>query len=170
VSKARVRAWAFVVSACVFPLSACFALGCRSDGGAKPDPRAVPSASAPSEEDPNLKKKVTEADCGRFAENGVGVVIAGFKDAMKACAPSERDALAAQLDSHRSEMRANALALCVKHVGEEYLAKDGACYLKAKAIDALVGCRFAPMKDPNDGDLLEAGRTLGKTCGRTPGP
>jgi hypothetical protein len=142
--------------------------GCRSEGRAQPDPKAAPSASVA--EDPNVKKKIGAAECAAWADNGVGVAIAGFKAAVKDCPVEAKDAFAAQLDSSRAELRANALATCSKHVGEEYVAKDGSCYLKAKTIAELAACNFSPMRDPNDTDLLTAAKTVGKSCGRVAGP
>jgi hypothetical protein len=140
---------------------------CKSDSTPKRDPSATPGTEAV--EDPNLRKKITANDCTKWAENGVTVVIAGFSEAVKDCPDDQKKAFVAQLESSRAEMRTSAVGRCAKHVGEEYVAKDGNCLFKAKTIPELTACNFAPINDPQDTDLPTAYATVRKTCGRVTG-
>lgn len=125
---------------------------CKSEASVKPDPKAAPSTSAPTE-DPNAKKKVTEADCTQWSSHGVDVFIADVSAAAKECPPEERAKLVPPLESQRAEMKKSAFEVCKKHLGEEYVAKDGLCFSLGETVAAFSACHFAPMTNPGDDDL-----------------
>jgi hypothetical protein len=149
-------------------LGATTVLGCGREGdrAPKPDPVASASASASADDDPNAKKKISKQDCERWSEHGVGVLLADVKEAAKACPAEQRDQLSFQFDGQRATLKQAALEVCTKHVGEDYVVKDGRCWALGKTARDLAACKFAPMTAEGDNDLGAAVASVRASCAK----
>ncbi|MGZ3454505.1 MAG: hypothetical protein ACXVEF_33165 [Polyangiales bacterium] len=135
-------------------------LGCKT--GDQPVSKDVaPSATV----SPTTKLVVRANDCAAWSDHAANVIADSFASVTKACPQAGTTEEFAAIAGGRVEMRAAALELCKKHVGEEFLAADSSCFTGAKTVEAMFACRFAPMSSPGDTDL---GKLLAKTrkdCG-----
>ena len=102
----------------------------------------------PTSGTPEAKRRVSKDDCAKWAPHGVEATYADSKAAGAGCTPEARKALADKIDGERPSVDAAALALCSKHLGEEYAPADARCYLAARTARALADCKFSPSHQP----------------------
>ncbi len=136
-------------------------VGCRADRSSESRPAPAASTSARTAE---TRKRVTEAECSRWVEHAVGVLLAELRSAVKECPTAQREAFEFQLDGERATVRRSGLELCRKHLDEDYAGADGACYLAAKTASALAECKLGPMTSPGDSDVAAVVAQMKKQC------
>jgi hypothetical protein len=135
------------------------------------EPSAADEAGwTPTSGTPEAKRRVSKEDCAKWAPHGVEATYADWKAAGAGCTPEARKALADKIDGERVSVDAAALALCSKHLGEEYAPADARCYLAARTARALADCRFSPLTNPGDTDIAAEIERMRATCAGAPPP
>jgi hypothetical protein len=133
------------------------AAACDSSSSPQPSPSASASAKAET-------KRITQDDCGRWADHGTSVVIDDFTAAASRCPDDVRATVDKQFGGNRSQIRAGAYTGCVQHVGESYSTKDSSCFMTATNAREMVGCKFAPMTNKDDSDWPSMIETIRTRC------
>jgi hypothetical protein len=137
------------------------AVGCK-DG--PPDPAATDAGGWSAAPSGRESKKVGKDDCAAWAAHGVDVVLADWKAAATDCPADARKALTEKLDGQTVTIRGSAVEVCSRHLGEAYAPADASCYLRARTARALADCRFAPMTNPGDSDIVGEIERLRTRC------
>jgi hypothetical protein len=113
---------------------------------------------------------ITKDQCSTWSAHGVEVVFNDWKAAANACPLDAQKQLADRLDGQRPSVEQAALSVCTSHLGQMYVPGDASCYMAAGTAKALLDCKFAPLTNPGDSDIVgEIGR-LRANCmtGRPP--
>ncbi len=98
----------------------------------------APRSSAPADEAP----RVQAADCERWTEHTIAVVMSAFDEATQECPHAMRDRMIAAVEEGRPKIRRESLAQCRRHLGEAYDERAASCYESATTLATLHECRF----------------------------
>lgn len=128
---------------------------------APPVPRGQPAP-------PVTTRSIAREDCALWADHGVEVVLRDWKDAASGCELAVRDQLNNKLDVSRAEVLEGARSVCMRHIGEPVAAAESACYMAARSARELTRCRFAPLTNPGDSDIVAEIANLRASCQKPP--
>jgi len=113
---------------------------------------------------------ITKDQCTTWSGHGVEVIFNDWKSAASACPPGAQKDLSDKLDGQRPSVERAAMDLCSGHLGQMYVPGDATCYMAAGTAKDLLDCKFAPLTNPGDSDIVaEIGRTRANcVTGRPP--
>ena len=99
-----------------------------------------------------------------------GPLFNDWKSAASACPPEAQKDLSDKLDGERPSVERAAMDLCSGHLGQMYVPGDATCYMAARTAKDLLDCKFAPLTNAGDTDIVaEIGRTRANcVTGRPP--
>ena len=101
-----------------------------------------------------LPKKLTPAECEKFAEHTFSVVKKEFKKASEDCPKVMKDAMMAMMDKGMDKEQDKLIESCKddSKAGKTIKVKDYDCFMKAETFDDWTSCKFeqAEFKDADE--------------------